>query len=1146
MLLRTDLEAVKVAVTPRVSIVMPLFDDEEYVAAALDSCLAQSLHEIEVLCVDDASADGTVSIVEQYRGHDPRIRLIRLPQNKSAFQARRAGIEAAAAPYVLFLDGDDELAPDAAKHALTKAESARADVVGFGVEIVAPEAGFPARFERALQPQHRELHAPEIIQTLFPVGEVANGHLWRYLFATNVLRAAYTGMPNDATYYRANDLPITFLALAHAAKYVSISERLYRYHFRRGTSGHAIDGLDHFRFLLSGVDPITGIASQVQAIASHLPEPEAVTKPYESARLHIIGNVLRYCMRDTSGSLQRECLSLLMAKVGELDAAHAAAGFCGEALTPLSLLTHEPSQPEKPVHSVMLVTMHLETGGLQSVLLEHATHLIEEGYRVTVAVLRNAGRDVELPAGVEFAQVGGANKVARLDDWLAVLRDHAVDMVIDHHILYNDNWPWFALTALAAGVPTIGWIHNFALRPLFDGNRRVSFLATHMRILLRTVTLSPTDVTFWKLQGVERVAYLPNPVSPLALAALEAGSPRELPKGRIELAWWGRLDRSTKQVQDLIATAAELRGRGIDFRLTIIGPDSKSLTGTELRRDAAVRGVGDVVEFLGEQSAPELVHTLSRTHLMVSTSAIEGYQLTIIEAQAMGLPVVMYDLPWLTTVRGNAGVVTTLPDNPGELADAIAFVAHDPERYAQLSRSACAFAREAATVDIGTLLRGLIEGTLPAEYSPAPSIEDAQLLAVWLVRIAERSIHGGRDGETTASGEAAALRRERDRAQRELKRVMDGPSFRVGRALTYLPRRLRDLLRPTAAPRSYNVSTTRKSAAAAPPPPLRAAEDATTPTRSPKPDVTFVIPVYNSAPWLEDCVTSVLAQSGVDVEVICINDGSTDESSEILHRLADADSRLTVVDQPNSGQSVGRNAGVDHATGRYIIYLDSDDYWPHDVLRDLVHRADEGDLDVLLFDCVTFRDGDVDEKVWQRYATYYQRSHAYRDVQSGAELMVAMRRGRDYRPHVGLYLARTQYLRETGLHFIPGIVHQDNPYTFRLLLNAPRAAHERVDAYARRIRPGSTITTLTAERSARGYYLSYLEMTRALRQLDLPADAASTVNNIVDYVYEGARKQFALLSDASAAELGRLDNDADAQVVYASLMESRVHADDRR
>lgn len=1121
---------------PGVSIVIPLFNDEEHVAAALDSCLAQTLADIEIICVDDASTDRTASIVEQYAARDARITLTRQERNSSAYQARRAGVMAATAPFVLFLDGDDELVPHAAQTALSKAKSTRADVIGFGVTVRA-DGGVPSRLEAALQPQHGELTAPGIVPALFPVGEAANGHLWRYLFAAELLRRAYAGVPDEQSFYRANDLPISFLALAHAKNYVSVPDRLYVYYFRRGTSGHAIGKIEHFRFLLGGIEPIISIARRVDALAATLPVPGALLESYESARLHIIGNVLRYCIRDTAGNLQRECIALLVEKVGAAESVRAAAAFCEEALDALTANAIEPAQPAA-ARSVLLTTLHLETGGLQAVLLEHVDLLVARGFRVTVAVMRSTTREVDLPGGVDVVLVGGENRRAKLDRWRDICREYAIDVIIDHHILYNENWPWFALAALADGVPTIGWIHNFALRPLFDGTQRTSFLARHLRILLRTVTLSPTDVAFWNMLGVERVVFVPNPPSALVREALAADGDRRLSGDRVELAWWGRLDRLTKQVPHLIDAAAVLKARGVAFRLSIIGPDSSTLSAKDLRRAAVSNDVAHEVEFIGEQTPAELLATLRDVNLFVSTSAIEGYQLTIVEAQALGIPVVMYDLPWLATVRGNDGIVAVEPGTPSELADAVARLAGSPDTYNRLSGESRAYAQRVVKADLGALLAQLLSDKLPTEYSPAPTVEAATILLPRLVEVAERNIGDGSGGVAQLEAEITALRRDRDRAERKLGEISEGSSFRLGRALTALPRKARAIL----ATRKNGVRTGALTvraiggiAVTPPPPPLRAPAGSTPPTRVSTPDVSVIVPVYNSEAWLDDCLSSVLAQTGLDIELICINDGSTDGSRTILQHFADRDPRVTVIDQPNSGQSVARNVGLDAASGRYVIFLDSDDYWPHNSLGSLVEEADRDGLHLLLFDCLAFRDGDIDEKTWKRYSTYYQRTRTYRGATPGAELMAAMRRARDYRPHVGMYLARTDYVREIGARFIPGIVHQDNPYTFRLMLHAQRVAHKRFDVYARRIRPGSTITSLSAERSARGYFLSYLDMSRELAQYKLDHSPAGEVDEVVEGVYDGARKQFIHLSPTAAEEIRMLDDSTDAQAVFDEL-----------
>ena len=161
-------------------------------------------------------------------------------------------------------------------------------------------------------------------------------------------------------------------------------------------------------------------------------------------------------------------------------------------------------------------------------------------------------------------------------------------------------------------------------------------------------------------------------------------------------------------------------------------------------------------------------------------------------------------------------------------------------------------------------------------------------------------------------------------------------------------------------------------------------------------------------------------------------------------------------------------------------------------------------------------------------------SQVHADVRS----VVAMRAHRDYRPHVGMYLARTEYVRRSGVRFIPGIVHQDNPYTFRLLLHAERVAHAKSDIYARRIRPGSTITALDSSRSAKGYFLSYVEMMRELRLHDTSPEIMARLCDVVHGVFDGAQKAASGLSSRELADLAALDAHPDAQLTLRAIATS--------
>lgn len=97
--------------------------------------------------------------------------------------------------------------------------------------------------------------------------------------------------------------------------------------------------------------------------------------------------------------------------------------------------------------------------------------------------------------------------------------------------------------------------------------------------------------------------------------------------------------------------------------------------------------------------------------------------------------------------------------------------------------------------------------------------------------------------------------------------------------------------------------------------------------------ISVIVPVYNAATFLEQCVASLLTQSMQEIEVIAVNDGSTDESAPILDRLAASDERLRVFHQPNKGVSAARNFGLSKARGQYIGFCDADDWMEADMLE---------------------------------------------------------------------------------------------------------------------------------------------------------------------------------------------------------------------
>lgn len=124
------------------------------------------------------------------------------------------------------------------------------------------------------------------------------------------------------------------------------------------------------------------------------------------------------------------------------------------------------------------------------------------------------------------------------------------------------------------------------------------------------------------------------------------------------------------------------------------------------------------------------------------------------------------------------------------------------------------------------------------------------------------------------------------------------------------------------------------------------------------PKVSIVIPVYNTEKFLVRCLNSVLCQSVPDVEIICVNDGSTDGSLAILQEYAAKDNRIKVISQENKGQSAARNRALRAVNGEYVFFLDSDDFIHSQTLEILLKTAETTGCSVVSTEEVKVYDGD--------------------------------------------------------------------------------------------------------------------------------------------------------------------------------------------
>ena len=152
----------------KVSVIITAFNVEDYIVSAVNSVVSQTLKDVEIVVVDDCSTDKTGALVESLAALDRRIRVIRHAENKSVMIARKTGVDAATGEYILFLDGDDMLAPNACEEAYQTAKNEQVDVLQFDTKLFSDRSeGVDAVLEENVRAYEKLFEKYKLLHDLF-------------------------------------------------------------------------------------------------------------------------------------------------------------------------------------------------------------------------------------------------------------------------------------------------------------------------------------------------------------------------------------------------------------------------------------------------------------------------------------------------------------------------------------------------------------------------------------------------------------------------------------------------------------------------------------------------------------------------------------------------------------------------------------------------------------------------------------------------------------------------------------------------------------------------------------------------------------------------------------------------------------------
>ncbi len=737
---------------PTVSVIVPIHNDAKHVSDAIRSlCLQTIASSIEVICIDDASTDNSLEILSALAAEYPNvsIHVESLEENSSAHIARRVGVLRAAGRYVMFLDADDELIPEACETLVREMDSYGTDVIQFGTEIIDSSQLGSERIERnlrALQPKYEELRGRDIVWQCFE-SRAVSWTVWSKIYRADLARAAFS-LSEVEVLPKGQDVYETFLLLWHAESYRAIDLPLYRYRMAAGATAGNMDPLSRLRLLCTQSRVIRVLDKFAETLMAN-GEDGLAASLIQNLRDHFVNECATHWNANVDDSDAAAGFSLLLDAWAPLEVitwlrerVHADRGRVARringasALARTSLATDDTGVSNPETIGIFYHTMTI--GGVQRVISGLIPTFESMGYSVVLITDTDVPEgevQFDLPVSVRHVKID--NTGSTLDRVFGLRRAIAEEgiNILSYHAASYDGLLYDMLAVKTLGVPFILSVHesfshfvtyNSAVRPY------VFALADAVQVL------SEVEALYWKSFGVPAM-YVQNPVRDFLAESADRNQSIGDPSDEPVVLWMGRFNEAQKQCTHLIKAFAEVVKAVPHAKLRLVGTGPEGLV-KSLKNLSVSLGVDQSVEFMPPTTDVE-AH-LAEADAYMLTSTWETFGMAIVETKVAGLPLVLYDLPNQAVLEDGRGHVAVPQGDFRELGRQVVRVLVDKEYRRSLGEEARASVEPFLEHDLASSWRELIRVASVAgrETAPIPDDRSSRLIrrardgSEWMIR----------------------------------------------------------------------------------------------------------------------------------------------------------------------------------------------------------------------------------------------------------------------------------------------------------------------------------------------------------------------------------------------------------------------------
>lgn len=666
---------------PKISIIVPVYNVSCYIEKCLDSLVNQTLKDIEIICIDDCSCDGSSQIIDFYAEKDNRIRVIHLEKNSGTSYARKIGVAQANGTYIMFCDADDLFALDACQRIWKEMLQNPVDILQFDTEVVFHK-NYSNQEKKALKDvlkPYNKSYSGDLCKACFKE-EKWKFTLWNKAYDSIVCKKAYSEL-KDTYIVVSEDLYAFFYISLYATTYRGIKDKLYIYNFGIGITDNNRINFNQFKKHCTKLE----VLSALSEFADKKSLDESHREIIRIIKNNIIEDIIYQWYNYLSLSEAKLGYELLIEKLGaSAVVSELAKKYWDNSEELLDRLVKRDREIliGKKVKNIGVYYHRMRNGGVEKVLSKLLFLWIDMGYQVILFTdEKETDDDYEVPENIvrivlpKFSDCQKEKYKKRARFWEKMIRKYELDTILYHSCTCMTLlWDVCLIKGLKCNL--LVETHSMFCGSMWYDAHFSSYLPRIYRMVDRIVALSQVDVGFW--ENYAPTYYIPNPIDMIPEENMSDCTSNNI-------VWVGRLSEEKKPYDMLEAFAIVYKSIPTAI-LTMIGDGDTPDWMNGLQERARKLGIDQVVDFCGYEL--ETSPYYKKASVFAMTSLCESFSMVLAESKGHGLPTVMYELPNLELVRDNKGIISVPQGDVLALANGIIELLKDDKKRKYMGKEA--------------------------------------------------------------------------------------------------------------------------------------------------------------------------------------------------------------------------------------------------------------------------------------------------------------------------------------------------------------------------------------------------------------------------------------------------------------------------